>query len=136
MGRTLALVGGVAWLVAIALVAVAVQWSERPRLVPRLATVPTLLKELNAARPSAPKEGQSWIVTQATSAHHVLVVSVAADRVGDARTIATAIVEPVLSRGYDEILVYVWRAHGQEPYADRRIQWTRKGGYKELVIGD
>jgi hypothetical protein len=136
MGRTLALVGGVAWLVAIALIAVAVQWSGRPRIVSRLATGPTLIKELNAARPAAPKEGQSWTVTRATAAHHVLVVNVTADRVADARTIAAAIVDPVLNRGYDEILVYVWRAQGQRPYADRRIQWTRRDGYKELVIGD
>jgi len=136
MGRALALFGGVAWLVAIGIIAVAVRSSGWPRLVPPLPTVPTLIKEMNAARPTAPVDGESWMVTHATSAHHVLVVSVTADRVSNARAIAETLVEPVLKRGYDEILVYVWRAHGQTPYADRRIQWTRDGGYKELVIGD
>src|SRR5262245_37305502 len=111
MGRLLAIVGGVVWLAAIALVAIAVNWSEKPRVIPRLTAVPTLLRELNAVQARELKEGEAWVVTKVTSAHHVLVVNVDADRVGNAQKIATQIVMPVRSRGFDEVLVYVWSMH-------------------------
>jgi len=136
MGRLLAIVGGVVWLVAIALVAMVVHWSERPRIVPPLTAVPTLLRELNAARAPQFKEGEAWVVRKVTSAHHVLVVNVDAERVGNAQEIATEIVAPVVERGYDEVLVYVWKTHAHKAYADRRVQWTPRGGYTELVMGD
>jgi len=135
MGRLLAISGGVVWLLSIGLIAFAVHWSERPR-VPPLATVPTLLRELSAARASQFKEGEAWVVTKVTSAHHVLLVNIDAERVGNAQAIATEIVAPVKDRGFDEILVYVWRTHNHKPFADRRVQWTPKGGYTELVMGD
>ena len=135
MGRLLAISGGVVWLLSIGLIAFAVHWSERPR-VPPLAAVPTLLRELSAARASQFKEGEAWVVTKVTSAHHVLLVNIDAERVGDAQTIAAEIVAPVKERGFDEILVYVWRTHKLKPFADRRVQWTPKGGYTELVMGD
>ncbi len=103
MGRLLAISGGVVWLLSIGLIAFAVHWSERPR-VPPLATVPTLLRELSAARASQFKEGEAWVVTKVTSAHHVLLVNIDAERVGDAQTIAAEIVAPVKERGFDEIL--------------------------------
>ena len=136
MGRLLAIGGGGVWLVAIALVVFAVRWSEKPRIVPRLTAVPTLLRELNAAQTKEFKEGEAWVVTKVTSAHHVLVVNVDADRIGNAQKIATQIVTPVRSRGFDEVLVYVWAMHRHKAYADRRVQWTPQGGYTELVIGD
>ena len=71
-----------------------------------------------------------------TSAHHVLLVNIDAERVGNAQAIATEIVAPVKDRGFVEILVYVWRTHKHKPFADRRVQWTPKGGYTELVMGD
>ena len=135
MGRLLAISGGVVWLLAIGLIAFAVHWSDRPR-VPPLAAVPTLLRELSAARASQFKEGEAWVVTKVTSAHHVLLVNIDAERVGNAQTIAAEIVAPVKDRGFDEILVYVWRTHKHKPFADRRVQWTPKGGYTELVMGD
>jgi len=135
MGRLLAISGGVVWLLSIGLIAFAVHWSERPR-VPPLATVPTLLRELSAARASQFKEGEAWVVTKVTSAHHVLLVNIDAERVGNAQTIAAEIVAPVKNRGFDEILVYVWRTHKHKPFADRRVQWTPKDGYTELVMGD
>ena len=135
MGRLLAISGGVVWLLSIGLIAFAVHWSERPR-VPPLATVPTLLRELSAARASQFKQGEAWVVTKVTSAHHVLLVNIDAERVGNAQAIATEIVAPVKDRGFDEILVYVWRTHNHKPFADRRVQWTPKGGYTELVMGD
>ena len=136
MGRLLAIGGGVVWLLAIASIAVAVHWSERARRVPPLTTVPTLLKELSVARASQLKDGETWVVTKVISAHHMLVVNVDAERVGNAQAIAAEIVTPVVNRGFDEVLVYVWRTHQHKPYADRRIQWTPKGGYTELVMGD
>ena len=135
MGRLLAISGGVVWLLSIALIAFAVHWSERPH-VPPLAAVPTLLRELSAARASQFKEGEAWVVTKVTSAHHVLLVNIDAERVGNAQTIAAEIVAPVKERGFDEILVYVWRTHKHKPFADRRVQWTPKGGYTEMVMGD
>jgi hypothetical protein len=136
MGRLLAIGGGVVWLLAIALIAFAVHSSEQPRRVPPLTAVPTLLKELSAARVSQLKEGEAWVVTKVTSAHHMLVVNVDAERVGNAQAIAAEIVKPVENRGFDEILVYVWTTHKHKPYADRRVQWTPQGGYTELVMGD
>ncbi len=52
------------------------------------------------------------------------------------RAIATEIVAPVLDRGFDEVLVYVWKMRGERTFADRRVQWTPRGGYSELVMGD
>ena len=135
MGRLLAISGGVVWLLSIGLIAFAVHWSDGPR-VPPLAAVPTLLRELSVARASQFKEGEAWVVTKVTSAHHVLLVNIDAERVGNAQTIAAEIVAPVKDRGFDEILVYVWRTHKHKPFADRRVQWTPKGGYTELVMGD
>ena len=136
MGRLLAVLGGVVWLGAIASFAIAVRWSEKPRVIPPLTGVPTLLRELNAQRANSFKEGEAWAVRKVESANHVLVVNVDADRVGNAQKIATEIVTPVLDRDFDEVLVYVWGVHRRKPYADRRVQWTPGGGYSELVIGD
>jgi len=136
MGRLLAIGGGVVWLVAIALIAFAVHRSEQPRSVAPLTAVPTLLRELSAARASQLKEGEAWTVTKVTSAHHMLVVNVDAEHVGNAQAIAAEIVKPVQNRGFDEILVYVFRSHKRKAFADRRVQWTPKGGYTELVMGD
>ena len=136
MGRLLAILGGGVWLIAIAALAIAVHWSEKPHIVSPLTAVPTLLRELNAVRAKEFKEGEAWAVRKVTSAHHVLVVNVDADRVGNAQKIATEIVAPVRERGFDEVLVYVWATHRHKPYADRRVQWTPKGGYTELVMGD
>ena len=136
MGRLLAVIGGVVWLSAMVLVALTIRWSEQPRRVTPLPPVSSLLKELNAARTSTLKEGESWVVTKVTSAHNMLVVNVDADRLTDAQAIAAEIVAPVRSRKFDEILVYVRQTRSRKGYADRRVQWTPKGGYTELVIGD
>jgi hypothetical protein len=136
MARLLAIGGGVVWVTAIALVVIAVHGSEQPRTVPPLTAVPTLLRELNATRAKEFKEGEAWVVTKVTSAHNVLVVNVDADHVGNAQKIASEIVAPVRSRGFEEVLVYVWKMRGHKRYADRRVQWTPRGGYAELVMGD
>jgi hypothetical protein len=136
VGRLLAIVGGGVWLLAIASFAVAIHWSEKPRPVAPLTSVPSVIRDLNDQRKKEFKEGEAWAVRRVESAHHVLVVNVDADRVGNAQKIATEIVTPVLDRGFDEVLVYVWGMHRRKSYADRRVQWTPKGGYTELVIGD
>ena len=136
MGRLLAVIGGVVWLSVMVLIAMTMRWYEQPRQVARLPAVSTLLKELNAARAPSLKEGESWVVTKVTSAHHMLVVNVDADRLENAQAIATEIVEPVRDRKFDEVLVYIWQKDSRKKYADRRVQWTPKGGYSELVIGD
>ena len=136
MGRLLAVIGGIVWLSAIVLVAMTIRWTEQPRHVTPLPPVSSLLKELNAARTSTLKEGETWVVTKVTSAHHMLVVNVDADRLDDARAIAAELVAPVRDRKFEEILIYVRQTHSRKPYADRRIQWTPRGGYSELVIGD
>ena len=136
MGRLLAVIGGVVWLSVMVLIAMTMRWYEQPRQVARLPAVSTLLKELNAARAPSLKEGESWVVTKVTSAHHMLVVNVDADRLENAQAIATEIVEPVRDRKFDEVLVYIWQKDSRKKYADRRVQWTPKGGYTELVIGD
>ena len=136
MGRLLAIIGGVVWLSAMVLVATLLRWTEQPRYVAPRPPVSTLLKELNATRAATLKEGESWVVTKVTSAHNALVVDVEAASVDDALAIAANIVAPVRDRKFDEILVYVRRMHSRKGYADRRVQWTPKGGYSELVIGD
>ena len=136
MSRLLAIGGGVVWLLAIGSLALVLHLSERAHRVPPLTAVPTLLKELSTSRASQFKKGEEWVVTKVTSAHHVLLVNVDAERVGNAQTIAAEIVAPVKNRGFDEILVYVWRTHKHKPFADRRVQWTPKDGYTELVMGD
>jgi hypothetical protein len=136
MGRLLAVFGGLVWLAAMVLVAMTVRWTAEPRRGPPPTPVPTLLRELNAARASGLKEGESWVVTKVTSAHNMLVVNVDADRLENAQAIAAEIVAPVRDRKFDEVLVYVRQMHSRKGYADRRVQWTPNGGYSELVIGD
>ena len=135
MGRLLAVIGGVVWLSVMVLIAMTMRWYEQPRQVARLPAVSTLLKELNAARAPSLKEGESWVVTKVTSAHHMLVVNVDADRLENAQAIATEIVEPVRDRKFDEVLVYIWQKDSRKKYADRRVLWTPKGVYTVLVIG-
>jgi hypothetical protein len=95
---------------------------------------PTLAGRLNQARnASASGSEEGWSVTRANSAHHAMVVEVEAQHPEAARAIANEIVAPMLSRGYEEILVYV-RPRGGGPDAPvRRIQWTRNGGFVESV---
>jgi hypothetical protein len=76
----------------------------------------------------------AWTVTMANSAHHALVVDVEARRVEQARQIAEQIVEPVRSRGYQEILIYIRKA-GDPDAPMRRVQWTPKTGYVESAYG-
>jgi hypothetical protein len=86
------------------------------------------------ARPQATMLWPAWTVRMANSAHHALVVDVEARDVEDARQIAEQIVEPVRSRGYQEILIYI-RKVGDPDAPMRRVQWTPKTGYVESAYG-
>ena len=107
IGRLLAV--GVAWLAAIALFAVLLQSSGHP----------------------APR-GPSWRVVRANSAHHAMVMEVEANHLADAPQIAAEIVEPLRTRGYEEVLIYIYPAGERRETAPvRRFQWTPHGGFVE-----
>jgi hypothetical protein len=61
-----------------------------------------------------------------------LVVHVEAMDTTQARQIAIAIVEPRRAE-FDDILVYVHRVGGSRELAARRVEWTPRGGYEEIV---
>ena len=61
-----------------------------------------------------------------------LVVHVEAFDVTQARQITAAIVEPRRAK-FDDILVYVHRVGGSREMAARRVEWTPRGGYEEIV---
>jgi hypothetical protein len=91
-----------------------------------------LARDLN--KPQSTTLWPAWTVKMANSAHHSLIVDVEARRVEQARDIAEQIVEPVRSRGYQEILIYVRKA-GDPDAAMRRVQWTPRTGYVESAYG-
>lgn len=127
---------GVASLVAMSLTGVGMLMrSDAQRVTPPAGATSTLARTLtdNARTPQAPRVG--WTVTKATSAHHMMVVDIDAERLDEARGIAIQIVEPVRTHGYDEILIYVRQPGMREP-AVRRIQWTPRGGYVESSFAD
>ena len=104
------LLGGVIWLAALLLLAAGLE------------------------SPAPARRGvEPWSITGTRTAHHALIVDVVAQQVSEATAIASAIVEPVRHR-YEEILVYV-RGPGEHGLpAERRVQWTPRAGYAELVI--
>jgi hypothetical protein len=63
----------------------------------------------------------------------MMVVEVQTDLQANASSIAAQVVEPLRDR-YDEVLIYV-REPGQRSNDSpaRRIQWTKRTGYVELV---
>ncbi len=125
------LVGGVAWLAAIVLFAAAMQWSARAGRHVYREPGSTLARILNHA--TGTSRHPSWAVTNATGAHHALIVEVEADDATRALAIAPDIIAPV--RGtYEEILIYVRQQGAADALAARRVQWTARGGYVELVI--
>jgi hypothetical protein len=90
-----------------------------------------LARSINDAQPMAGRRWR-WTATAATSAMRELVVHVEAFDVGQARQIAAAIVEPRRAH-FDDILVYVHRVGGSGGLAARRVEWTPRGGYEEIV---
>ena len=134
LGRLL--LGGVAWLMALLLFAALLQWSgsSSPRITADLDGVDALSRAINKARlASAHPERTHWTVTKSATAVREMVVTVAAERPDDARTIAEQIILPVRAH-YEEILVYV---HGVDQKHDslvRRIDWTPRGGFQEMTF--
>ena len=128
VGRLLA--AGGASLAVIALFAATLYVSSGSRNVNVApATSSGLARDLS--KPQGTTLWPAWTVTMANSAHHALIVDVEARRVDQARHIAEQIVEPVRSRGYQEILIYI-RKVGDPDAPMRRVQWTPRTGYVEL----
>jgi hypothetical protein len=128
------LVGGAASLVVFALFALVVWSSLPPQQAITARPSSNLARSLNENEQRIPIGGDSWTVTTATSARRALVVQVQAMRLEDALDIAKQIVDPVLAKGYEEILIYVRPPGGFSDGPMRRVQWTPGGGYVEAVF--
>jgi hypothetical protein len=128
---------GAASVVMLAMVAVmSLMRSPTQQIAPPDQATSRLARAINKVATDAtdtPRVG--WTVTKATSAQHMMVVHVDAERLEEARGIAVQIVEPVRTHGYDEILIYV-RQPGRRDAAVRRVQWTPRGGYVDSTFED
>jgi hypothetical protein len=119
-----------AWIAALVGLAAAMQGSASTRQSRPLAAN-ALARSINDAQTMAGRRWQ-WTATSATSAMGALVVHVEAFDAGQARQIAAAIVEPRRTK-FDDILVYVHRVGGSRDMAARRVEWTPRRGYEEIV---
>jgi hypothetical protein len=130
--RSRLLVGGVAWLAATGVFLAALQWPVQAR---RLRHRPTsaLARTLDQAAGDSHRRRPQWAVVSAQSALHLLVVNVEAADARQSQAIARQIVGPVRGK-YDEILIYVRQAGAADALAARRVQWTPRGGFAEMVI--
>jgi hypothetical protein len=126
------LVGAIAWLAAIVLFAAALQWPARTRPHPYRSPGSALARLLNQAMGDGARH-PSWAVTNATGAHHALIIEVETDDATRALSIAPDVIAPVRAT-YEEILIYVRQQGAADALTARRVQWTRSGGYSELVI--
>ena len=126
------LVGAIVWLAALLVLAAGLQSPVRAR---RLHRAPTsdLARTLDAAAGLGSPRRPWWGVVNAKSALHLLVVDVDTDDASEARAIAARIVTPIRGR-YDEILIYVRQTGAADALAARRVQWTPRGGFAELII--
>jgi hypothetical protein len=126
--------GGIALLAAIgSFVLILTLPSPAPSRVVGIRDTATLVTFLNSAARDMSTAHGGWTVTDAASAHRVLVVEVETRRVEDARAIATRIVRLLWWRKYYEILIYVHSADRSGKAPVRRIQWTPAGGYVERL---
>ena len=121
-----------AWIAALVGLAAAMHGSGSSR-PPRPFAANTLARSINDAQPMTGRRWQ-WTATSAQSAMREMVVHVEAFDVTQARHIAAVIVEPRRAQ-YDDILVYVHRVGGSREIAARRVEWTPRGGYEEIVYG-
>ena len=126
------LVGGALWLTAMVLFAAALQWSGRARPAPPPSPVSALARSLNHLQSGDAQ--QAWYVTKATSAHHVMVVDVETERMDQASSIATEIVDGAKRSAYEEILIYIRKVGEGQGSAGRRVQWTPAGGFVETTL--
>jgi len=118
------------WIAALVGLAAAMHGSGSARQ-PRPLAANALARSINDGQPMAGRRWQ-WTATSAQSAMRALVVHVEAFDVQQARQIAAAIVEPRREK-FDDILVYVHRVGGSRDMAARRVEWTPRGGYEEIV---
>ena len=121
-----------AWIAALVGLAAAMYGSGSSR-PPRPFAANALARSINDAQPMAGRRWQ-WTATSAQSAMREMVVHVEAFDVKQARQIAAVIVEPRRAQ-FDEILVYVHRVGGSREMAARRVEWTPRGGYTEIIYG-
>jgi hypothetical protein len=73
-----------------------------------------------------------WSVTEHLAAHHVLIAHVETRFLHEAVAIARQVTEPVKDR-YAEVLIYFHRPGRPDVLPPRRVQWTAKTGYVEIV---
>jgi hypothetical protein len=119
-----------AWVAALVGLAAAMHGSASPP--PRPLVTTALARSINAAQPMAGRRRWQWTATSAQSAMRGMVVHVEAFDVTQARQIAAAIVEPRRSR-FDVILVYVHHVGRSADMAARRVEWSPRRGYEEIV---
>jgi hypothetical protein len=119
-----------AWIAALVGLAAAMHGSGSSH-PPRPPAMNALARTINDTQPKAGRRWQ-WTATSAQSAMGALVVHVEAVDVSQAPQIARSIVEPRRAR-FDDVLVYVYRVGRGHDLAARRVEWTRRGGYEEIV---
>jgi hypothetical protein len=119
-----------AWLAALVGLAAAL-YGSGPRRPPRPFATDALARSINAAQQVSDRRWQ-WSVTSTKHAMRGMVVNVDAFDVNGARHIAETIVEPRRSK-FDDILVYVHHAGRSGDLPARRVEWSRRDGYVEIV---
>src|SRR5689334_3532923 len=119
-----------AWIAALVGLAAALHGSGSSR-PPRPFAANALARSINEAQPMAGRRWQ-WTATSAQSAMRGMVVHVEAFDVTHARQIAAAIVEPRRAK-FDVVLIYVHRVGRSAGMAARRVEWSPRGGYEEIV---
>jgi hypothetical protein len=71
-----------------------------------------------------------WTVTEHLSAHHVLIAQVETIHLQEAVSIAQQLTEPIKEK-YAEVMIYFHRPGRPDTLPPRRVQWTRRHGYRE-----
>jgi len=90
----------------------------------------SLSSETDATEPSLVNDG--WYVRNMATAHGAFVIEVEAEDPSQTNAIARALMEPI-QEDYAEILVYVNRIGDNSDLPARRMQWTPRDGYVELI---
>lgn len=91
-----------------------------------------------APRPSSQAEqgpelyNAEWRLLKMALAHGVMVIEVEVADPTRALEVARGLREP-LGEEYDEVLVYIQRMGGATEAPVRRVRWTKRDGYEELV---
>jgi hypothetical protein len=99
---------------------------------PRMAVLPAAPRNPFTPPPPTPS-AFGWTLTKATSAHRALVLEVETTRPGEAVAIAQQLTEPYKER-FDEVLVFFFEPNAAPRLATKRVQWTRRNGYRTLEL--